>query len=175
MAQPYVGQVIAVGFNFAPVGWLSCNGSLQPISQYEVLYTLIGTTYGGDGTTTFGLPDLRGRSPLNAGQKPGRSTYVMGQMSGSEAVSLLSSQVGAHRHGLLASALAGTTAVPSTTTALAQNPQTLVNVYGPGPGSTTLAPSAIGTAGSSLPHENRQPYIAVNYIICYAGIYPPQS
>lgn len=175
MGQPFVGQVLAVGFNFAPVGWLLCDGSTQSISEYEVLYTLIGTTYGGNGTTTFGLPDLRGRSPLNAGQKPGRSTYVMGQMSGSETVTLLSNQVGAHSHRLMASSLTGTTATPSGTTALAQSPQTLVNVYGAGPGNTTLAPSAIGRAGSSLPHENRQPFIAVNYIICFAGIFPPQS
>jgi microcystin-dependent protein len=176
MGQPFVGQVIAVGFNFTPSGWLACNGQLVSISQYEVLYTLIGTTYGGNGQTTFGLPNLQGRSPVNAGQGPGLSTYVLGQTAGSESVTLTAAQVGAHNHALVASAQTGNVAKPANTLVLGQGSQSLAPVYGPAPSTTPLAPSAIGsTVGGNQPHENRQPFNTVNYIICYAGVFPSQS
>src|SRR5487761_1961833 len=98
MGQPYVGQIIAVGFNFAPVNWLLCDGSMQQISQFDALYSLLGTTYGGNGTTTFGLPDLRGRSPIGFGQGGGLSNYALGQIGGAERVTLTANQVGAHSH-----------------------------------------------------------------------------
>ena len=104
MAQPFVGQVIAVGFNFAPVGWFLCNGQLLPISQYDVLFNLLGTTYGGDGISTFGLPNMNGRAPLCMGTGSGLSTYVLGQAAGTESVTLLSNQVGLHSHTLATSA-----------------------------------------------------------------------
>src|SRR5271157_4168043 len=104
MAQPFVGQIIAVGFGFTPVGWLPCDGTTRPIAQYEPLYQLIGTTYGGNGTTTFGLPDLRGRAPVHFGRGSGLSTYVLGQISGSESVTMVASQAAAHNHNLVASA-----------------------------------------------------------------------
>jgi microcystin-dependent protein len=176
MGQPYVGQVIAVGFNFTPSGWLACNGQLVSISQYEVLYQLIGTTYGGNGQTTFGLPNLQGRSPVNIGQGPGLSTYVLGQTAGSESVTLTAAQVGAHNHALVASAQTGNVAKPANTLVLGQGSQSLAPVYAPAPSTTPLAPSAIGsTSGGNLPHENRQPFNTVNYIICYAGVFPSQS
>jgi microcystin-dependent protein len=175
MAQPFIGQIIAVGFNFAPVGWLLCDGSLHPIAQFDVLFNLIGTTYGGDGTSTFAVPDLRGRVAINQGQGPGLSNYVMGQIAGSENVTLIANQVGAHTHALMASSQVGSTITPGATVALAQNAQTLIEMYGTTAPNTSLAPSAIGIAGTPGPHENRQPVLTINYIICYQGIYPSQS
>ncbi|MGE0419017.1 MAG: phage tail protein [Acetobacteraceae bacterium] len=175
MAEPFVGQIIPVGFNFVPVGWLACNGQLVPISQYETLFMLIGTTYGGDGQTTFGLPDLRGRVPLGQGQGPGRSNYVIGQMAGTESVTLQSQQVGAHNHSVRASAQPGTTNVPGPTQALAVNSQTAANLYASPPATVTLAPGAIAPAGSSMPHQNLQPFQVINYIIAYNGIFPQQG
>jgi microcystin-dependent protein len=174
MAQPYVGQILAVGFNFAPVGWLLCNGQTLPIAQYDVLFNLIGTTYGGDGVTTFALPNLCGRVAVNQGQGLGLSPYVLGQIAGSEGVTLTSTQVGAHPHTMLASSQAGSTATPATTTALAQNAQPLMDIYATSAPNTTMG-NAIGVAGNSQPHENRQPYLTINYIIAFEGIFPSQN
>jgi microcystin-dependent protein len=175
MGQPFVGQVIAVGFNFVPQGWLACDGSTVPISNYDVLYALIGTTYGGNGTTTFGLPDLRGRSPVNAGQGPGLSNYILGQVAGTESINLTGNQIGAHSHPLLASSKLGTLSTPASNTAIAQPTGDSLSLFGVAPGNTTLSSNAIGASGSSLPHENRQPFLTINYIISYAGVFPSQS
>jgi microcystin-dependent protein len=175
MSQPFVGQVIAVGFNFVPTGWLACNGALVSISQYDVLFNLIGTTYGGNGTTTFGLPDLRGRSPVNAGQGSGLSSYIMGQMAGSENVTLTGNQVGTHNHTLLASSKQGTVSVPAATVAIAQPTGGAIPLFAPAPGTTTMAGSTIGPAGGNQPHENRQPSLTINYIISPFGIFPSQN
>ena len=175
MAQPYVGQIISVAFNFAPVGWHLCDGSQLSISEYETLYTLIGTTYGGNGTTTFGLPDLRGRAPLAAGQGAGLPTYVQGQLGGSESVTLIANQVGAHSHTLQASTQNGAATNPAPNLALAQNPVQAVPVYAPPPTTTPLAGTAIGNSTGGQPHENRQPFLAINYIIALNGVFPSQS
>ena len=176
MSQPFVGQVIAVGFNFAPVGWLACDGSIVSISEYTVLYQLIGTTYGGDGVSTFGLPDLRGRTPVSVGQGPGLSPYVLGQRAGTESVTLQANQVGSHNHLLMTSSKTATAATPATTLAIGQVPSTtLVKVFFPAPPTTTLSGTTIGPAGGNLPHENQQPFQTVNYIIAPFGIFPSQS
>jgi microcystin-dependent protein len=174
MAQPFVGQVIAVGFNFAPPGWLLCNGSVVPIAEFEPLYNLIGTTYGGNGQTTFALPDLRGRAPLGMGQGPGLSNYVLGQQGGVESVALASNQFASHTHALQAAATA-TTSTPGSTVVLG-TPDAATTLYAPSRGTTTLAPGAVSMGGGSgQPHENRQPSATINYIIAWAGIYPTQS
>ena len=175
MAEPFIGQIIPVGFNFAPVGWLLCNGQMVAISQFDVLFQLIGTTYGGDGQSTFGIPDLRGRAALGMGQGPGRSNYTIGQMAGTETVALQGQQIGAHNHLLRASGKPGTTNVPTSVQTLAVNSQTAANLYASPPTTVTLAPNAIAAAGSSSPHENRQPFQVINYIIAYEGIFPPRS
>jgi microcystin-dependent protein len=175
MGQPYIGQIIAVGFNFAPVGWVSCDGSLLPISEYSALFNLIGTTYGGDGQNTFAVPDLRGRSPLAAGQGQGLPVFVQGQIGGSESVSLTASQVGSHSHNLMASAQTGTVANPATNLALAQNAQPAVFVYGPPPSTTPLAGAAIAPSTGGQPHENRQPFLTINYIMSLFGVFPSQG
>jgi microcystin-dependent protein len=174
--EPFVGQIIPVGFNFAPVGWFLCQGQLVSIAEYTVLFQLIGTTYGGDGAETFGIPDLRGRVPLNQGQGPGLSTYVIGELIGTESVTLTSAQIGAHTHPFMTSSKAATLTTPANTSALGvASSGAGIFVYGAGPSNTSLAPGSIGPSGGSLPHENRQPFLAVNYIIAWAGIFPSQN
>lgn len=180
--EPFVGQIILVGFNFAPYGWFQCQGQLLPISQYDTLFALLGTTYGGDGVQTFALPDLRGRVAAHQGQLSGGSFYVPGERLGAEEITLTSNQVGAHTHQLKTSskaAPAGTGTTPSNTTVLGVStsgqPNSGIFVYGSGSPNTNLAPNSISPSGSSLPHENRQPYLALNYIIAWAGIFPSQN
>jgi len=175
MAQPYVGQIISVGFNFAPVGWQMCDGTLLAISEFDVLFNLIGTTYGGNGTTNFAVPDLRGRAPLCMGQGAGQPNYVQGQIAGAESVTLVGNQVGSHSHNLLASTQNGSASNPASGLALGQNPVSTVPVYGPSPANIALAGTSIGNSTGGLPHENRQPYLTINYIISLFGTYPSQS
>ncbi len=175
MAEPFIGQIMAVGFNFTPVGWLPCDGSLQPISEFSPLFSLIGTTYGGDGQQIFAMPNLNGRAPVGVGQKPGGSNFVIGQALVTEDVTLLANQVGSHNHGLLASASPGTATTPGPGVALAENAQVAAFLYAPVPATQPMSPQAIRPAGQSQPHENRQPYQVFNYIICAEGIFPSRS
>jgi microcystin-dependent protein len=175
VSEPFVGQVIAVGFNFAPVGWLLCNGQVVPISSYDVLFNLIGTTYGGDGTTTFAVPDLRGRTPFCMGTGTGLSPYLIGQMAGSENITLAPNQIGLHSHPLLTSAHPGTTATPSPSVVLGQGSQAAVHMYSAAAANTALKSGSISNSGSNIPHENRQPFQAVNYIIAAFGVFPSQG
>lgn len=172
----FVGQIIAVGFNFAPEGWVLCNGQTLPISEYDTLFSLIGTTFGGDGQTTFAAPDLRGRSPLGQGTGAGLSSYFVGQSSGSENVTLSMDQTAAHTHEVMASIATGTVSTPSETVMIANQPNANFNVYALAPGDTNLAPAAVSpSTGDSQAHENRQPFNTVNYIISAVGIYPSQN
>lgn len=169
MSNPFVGEIRLFAGNFAPAGWAFCDGSLLSIAQNEVLFTLIGTTYGGDGAQTFALPDLRGRVPLHAGQGPGLSPVVMGQSGGSEAVTLGPAQLPAHSHPLYgsttaASATAGTSGLPGAT---ASTP-----LYGNTPGGPALAPQALASSGGGQAHNNMAPFQAVSYIVSLFGIYP---
>ena len=175
MAQPFLGQIIAVGFNFAPVGWQLCQGQLLPIADNTSLFNLIGTTYGGDGASTFALPNLCGRVAIDQGQAPTLSNYVLGQLGGSETVTLSVNEIGGHSHPLMASAKVGTTDTPDGAMALAQNAQILVNMYASATPSVSLAPASVTSVGSGQPHENRQPYLTINYIIAVNGIYPQQG
>jgi microcystin-dependent protein len=174
MAEPFVGQVIAVGFNFAPVGWRICDGSLLPISDYVTLFNLIGTTFGGDGQTTFALPDLRGRAVLGMGQGQGLSPYALGQQGGAESVVLASGQVGSHSHSLAAAATA-TTPAPGPSVVLGTTAAADL-IYAKSGTSAALASGAVSpSVGGGLPHENRQPSLAITYIISLFGIYPSQN
>ena len=179
MAEPYVGQVVAVGFNFAPVGWQLCDGSLLSIAEYQALYTLIGTIYGGDGTNTFAVPDLRGRGVNSQGQAPRLQNYNIGQMAGFETVTLTTPNMPAHSHFPQAqpSAASGTAAAPSNTTVFGGPIDTTIHLYGPVPATPVALNNAVVTPsiGGSQPHENMQPYQVVNYIIALLGIYPSQS
>lgn len=173
MSDFFLGTIRLVGFNFAPVGWALCQGQPLSIAENPALFSLLGTTFGGDGVNTFNLPDLRSRVALGQGQGPGLSNYVQGQAAGVEAVTLTAGQAPAHSHPLMAAANVSASN-PGPALALG-TPETAVKMYGGTGASTALAPSSIGAFGSSLPHENRQPYLALNYIAALTGIFPSRS
>jgi microcystin-dependent protein len=166
MANPFIGEIRLFAGNFAPQGWAFCDGSLQAIAQNDVLFALIGTTYGGDGQQTFALPDLRGRVPLHQG-----GGFVIGQLAGTESVTLTAAQLPAHSHSLKASSATGA-AVPAGGVLAANS----VSVYGTGTPPTSMAPQAISPAiGGGQPHNNMAPFAAVSYIISLFGIFPTQN
>ena len=173
MAEPFVGEIRMGGWNFAPLGWAFCNGQLLPIAENEVLFTLIGTTYGGDGQTTFALPDLRGRVPIHQGTGAGLSTRVIGQSIGVEQVTLTTSQLPQHAHALQASANASTAAAGPAGNLVANAGTT--NLYGSGPPTTDMSADAVGGAGGGQPHNNLAPYQCVSFIIALFGIFPSQA
>jgi len=174
--EPYLGQLMLVGFNFAPQGWALCNGQILSIAQNTALFSLLGTTYGGNGVTTFALPDLRGRAPLHFGQGPGLSNYTQGEASGTETVTLLQTQIPAHNHTIAANSNTGTGSDPSGAIPAAFG--TSLPPEGPWTTSganTTLAPSAVGVTGGSQPHSNMQPFLVLNWIIATEGIFPSRG
>ena len=176
MSNPYLGEIRLLGFNFAPVGWLPCDGRLVAISEYDALFTLLGTTYGGDGITTFALPDLRSRIPVHQGQGPGLSNYVIGQMSGTESVTLTQNQIPAHTHQAYATTAAATTGTPGNTVVPGTvSGQTMYVTDTTGGVAFTQAPQAMTTAGGSQPHENCMPTLTVNYCIAVSGIFPSRN
>lgn len=170
MATPFIGEIRIVGFSFVPNGWAACNGQLLNINDHDALFALIGTTYGGDGQTTFAVPDLRGRIGLGLG-----SGFIIGEQAGQESVTLTQLQIPAHSHTLAASAAAGKTNLPQDSHfALIGNATRSDLLYG-NPGDQDAAAGMIGTSGSGAPHENRQPFLCMNYIISLFGIFPPQN
>jgi len=180
MSQPFVGQMIRVGFNFAPAGWMKCQGQLVPIDQYETLFNLIGTTYGGDGQTTFALPDLRGRVALSMGQGPGLATYQIGEQGGTQDVTLTTQQMPSHQHLVNVFTFPATSNAPSTQLLLADEgpaPVSLVYTYAPydSANQTPLNSRSIGFNPGGQPHENRQPLLAITWCISMFGIYPSQN
>jgi microcystin-dependent protein len=174
---PYLGEIRLFGGNFAPANWHLCDGGLLSISNYSTLYALIGTTYGGDGQTTFAVPDLRGRFPVNQGTGAGLSSYVIGQASGSETVTLLETQIPSHSHSLIAQATAATTSQPSN--ALLAQPEQSELLYldptGITPNDVTLALDTVQPSGNTLQHDNIMPTLAATYIIALAGIFPSRN
>jgi microcystin-dependent protein len=181
MSQPYVGQILMFAGNFPPSGWMTCSGQLLPISEYETLFNLIGTTYGGDGQSTFGLPDLQGRVAIHQGQGPGISqNYVVGAEAGTETVTLNSNQIPLHNHMLLANTATngGTNQIPSSSTILANEgvsggPTTPPKTYLPAGGTQVVMSNAsIANAGGNQPHNNIQPVLAITYCISLFGIFP---
>lgn len=171
--DPYVGEIKLVPYNFAPQGWAFCDGSLLSIADNEVLFQLIGTTYGGDGQNTYALPDLRGRAIFHRGQGPGLSPYFNGQPGGKEAVALVTTELPAHRHGVRAASAIGTQASP-VGEHLAQSPLALGNVYANNPTDSILSPASMAVTGGGGAHQNMQPYLTLNYIICLFGVFPTQ-
>ncbi|HTR86397.1 MAG TPA: tail fiber protein [Reyranella sp.] len=176
MASPYVGQIISVGFNWSPVGWAACNGQALPIVEYEALFTLIGTTYGGDGQATFKVPNLNGSVPIGMGQGTGLSPYSLGQAGGVEEVTLTVNQIAQHNHSINFSSNPATNTAPTTNIAIGAGVTSqLYGLYAPGPGTQALGPATITNSQSGAqPHENRQPYQVLNYIICTQGLFPPR-
>lgn len=168
MAQPYVGEIRMFGGNFAPAGWMFCEGQLLPISENETLFQLIGTTYGGDGESTFALPDLRGRIPIHMGTGPSGTTYQLGETGGVESVTLTVNQIPVHSHALLA---AGVVANDPNPAGNVPAESSAVALYQSGAPSAAMA-NSIGLVGGSQPHENLQPFLCVNFIISLFGIFP---
>jgi len=164
MAQPYVGEIRMFGGNFAPAGWMFCEGQLLPISEYETLFNLIGTTYGGDGQSTFALPDLRGRLPIHQG-----NGFTLAETGGAEEITLTVNQIPAHSHPMLASSATASQTTPQGTVLATP---TVPDLYRPGAGNTPLAAQSISPTGGSQPHTNFQPYLCVDFIISLFGIFP---
>ena len=176
MSQPFIGEIRIFGFGRTPNGWVACDGSLLSIAEYDVLFTLIGTTYGGDGQTTFAVPDLRGRLPIHQGQGPGLSTYVIGQASGTETVTLLSQQMPGHSHIALATtAAASTGSVGTAVIPGAVSGETVYVTDTSGGIPFGLAPQSVTTAGGVQPHSNLMPTLTLQYCIAWAGVFPSQS
>ena len=167
MSQPYVGEIRLFAGNFAPLNWAFCDGQLMSIAENIVLFELIGTTYGGDGQSTFQLPDLRGRVPVHQG-----SGHVQGESGGQEAVTLTAAQMPAHGHAMYAStAAASATQGPSGVLASSA----AMRLYGSGAPNMAMDPNALAQAGASQPHENMPPFVALNYIISLFGVFPSQN
>jgi microcystin-dependent protein len=181
MSQPFLGQIALFPYNFAPRGWALCRGQLLAISQNTALFSLLGTMYGGNGTTTFALPDLQGRVPISFGQGPGLSSYVEGEQDGVENVTLLSSENAIHSHTLFATTDVGNTA-SAANNQLAKSQAGSVhtgftkgNMYSTTAPNTSLFPTAIGPSGGNLPHNNIQPYQVLSYCIALQGIFPSRN
>ncbi|MDN3725261.1 tail fiber protein [Aequorivita sp. SDUM287046] len=167
--EPFIGQIQAFGFNFAPRGWAKCDGQILSIAQNTALFSLLGTMYGGNGQTTFALPDLRGRFPLHTGQGPGLPPYIQGQVGGTENVTLLSSNMPAHTHQLFASD-EGNSESPSGTFIAANGTNAFANSQ-----NSILAPNSVGAAGGSQPFPIKNPYLCINYCIALQGIFPSRN
>jgi microcystin-dependent protein len=174
MSQPYVGEIRIFAGTFAPVGWEFCAGQLLAISEYSTVFQLIGTTYGGDGQTTFGLPDLRGRVPIHTGTGVGLATRIIGQSGGQETVAVSNAQLPAHSHTLLVSEEVGKQAAPQGNL-LAQLPAATSKLYHTPTSPVSTSPSSVAETGESQPHDNLQPYLCLNYIISLFGVFPTQS
>jgi len=174
MDEAFLGEIRPISFPFAPRGWAFCNGQLLPINQNQALYSLLGTQFGGDGRNTFGLPDLRSRIPIGTGQLQGGGNYVQGQVAGTETVTLIGAQMPQHNHQVSAT-------LNVSNSADEQKPSSqlpalgTINQYSDGAANVTMGGSIGGStapAGGSQPHENRQPYLAINYVIALQGLFP---
>lgn len=174
MSDPYIGEIRMFAGNYAPQGWALCDGTLMSVSENDALFALIGTTYGGDGQTTFALPDMRGRLPLHQGTGPGLTTRVMGQMFGSEEVTLLQTQMPSHAHPLVVSTLDAVTSEVSNALPAGQPGDTLY-LSNPSVPAASMSNRTLQTAGGSQPHDNTMPFVCVNFIISLFGIFPSQN
>jgi microcystin-dependent protein len=176
MSNPFVAEIRIFCGNFAPKGWAFCNGQILPISQNTALFSLLGTTYGGDGKSNFALPNLQGSFPMHPGAGPGLTLRDLGESGGTGTVTLIASEMPTHAHAPFASGDAATSASPVPGVASpVMLAATSVPVYGALTEPTSLDGAAIGPAGGNQPHENHQPYLALNFIIALQGVFPPRS
>jgi microcystin-dependent protein len=185
MSNQFLAEIRIVPFQFAPQGWAFCDGQILPLSQNTALFSLLGTTYGGDGKSNFALPNLQGMAPMQQGQGPGLSLRDLGESSGVPNVTLIQSEIPVHTHTLQATVTTGTSASPSNTNELAfanaaggkQGGGSVVNYYSTNTGSPNaiLNPAGISVAGGSLPHNNMMPFLVLNYIIALQGVFPARS
>lgn len=176
MADPFVAEIRIFPFNFAPTGWALCNGQLMPISQNTALFALLGTTYGGDGKSTFALPNMQGSAPMHPGQGQGLSLHDLGEIGGSQFVTLLESEMPAHAHGVgRARAEGGDSVNPGGAVwAQAGAGRGAAALYIAGPATGKVNPFSLGPTGGSLPHNNMQPYLTLNFCIALQGVFPPR-
>lgn len=173
MGSPYVGEIRIFAGSFAPAGWAFCNGQLLAISEYETLFNLIGTTYGGDGQNTFAVPNLNGRVPVHQGQGPGiTQNYQIGEMAGVESVTLTTQQIPTHNHAFLCSIDAAAATDP-TNQVIAQSSQ--IHLFTEDVANKPMNPAALLPVGGSQPHENMQPYLCISFIISLFGVFPTQN
>jgi microcystin-dependent protein len=178
MSSPFVAEIRIFGFNFAPKGWATCDGQILPLSQNTALFSLLGTTYGGNGQTTFALPNLQGSAPLQQGQGPGLSLRDLGETGGEQTVTLLDTEMPAHSHTAASANAAGGGTLLSPAGNIWANPSTrraTVNMYAAGPGNAPMDAGTLTPAGGSQPHNNMPPYLCLNFCIALQGIFPPRS
>lgn len=177
MSDPFVAEIRMFAGNFAPTGWALCNGQLLPISQNTALFSLLGTFYGGDGKSTFALPNLEGSAPLGQGQGKGLSEYFLGQSSGSDTVTLITTEIPIHTHNVMASNQQADLIPPAPALILGRPNGATPYVPGsnPNPPLVNMNFQALGIFGSSLPHNNMMPYLTVTFIIAMQGVFPPRS
>lgn len=168
-SEPFLGELMLVPYNFAPRGWAFCNGQILSIAQNTALFSLLGTTYGGNGQTTFALPDLRGRVAVSSGQGPGLSNVDLGQLSGTETVTLLTTQMPAHNHGIAAANGGATASRPG------GNVPAGGGTYASASDGAVMNAAMVQNAGGGQPHENRQPFLGLNYCIALEGIFPSRN
>jgi len=171
MAEPFLAEIRIVGFNFAPRGWALCDGQILPINQNQNLYSLLGTTYGGDGRTSFALPDLRGRTPIHFGQDDGRPNYLLGQKGGFETVTLTQAEMAAHTHTAKASSAQGDAPVPAGNI-LADTPQ---QIYAAPAALVSIQPATIANVGGGQAHNDMQPVLVLNFCIALQGLFPSRN
>jgi microcystin-dependent protein len=176
MADPFVAEIRIFPFNFPPKGWAWCDGQLMPISQNTALFSLLGTTYGGDGKSTFALPDMQGNAPMHPGQGPGLSLHDLGETGGSDTITLLESEIPSHSHTFRASNQQGDVQQPTPTTSFARANGALPMVPGAnGLPLVTMSDSALTPAGGDQPHNNMQPYLTMYFNIALQGVFPPRT
>jgi len=175
MADPFVAEIRIFPFNFAPKGWAWCDGQLLPLSQNTALFSLLGTTYGGNGKSNFALPDLQGRAPMHPGQGPGLSLHDLGETGGSETVSLLESEIPSHSHAFRAAGVVADNPVPQNTLLATPSSDTPYVAGTPTPPLVSMAPEALAPAGGDQPHNNMQPYLTFYFCIALQGVFPPRT
>jgi microcystin-dependent protein len=175
MADPFVAEVRVFGFNFPPKGWAFCDGQLMPISQNTALFSLLGTMYGGDGKSTFALPDLQGRVPISSGQGAGLSQYFVGEETGSETETLLISEIPAHNHNIMTQVQPAGSNTADSASSISRSVGGSAFKATPFGTTANLAPEAMTVTGASLPHNNMMPYLTLNYCIALQGVFPPRS
>lgn len=173
--DPFVAEIRIFPFNFAPKGWAFCDGQILPLSQNTALFSLLGTTYGGDGKSNFALPNMQGNAPMHPGQGPGLSLHDLGEIGGSETVSLLQSEIPSHNHAVMTAVNASLVAIPSPAVSLARSRgfngyQTVTNQN-----LVTMSDQTLAPAGGDQPHNNMQPYLTLNFCIALQGVYPPRT
>lgn len=175
MADPFVAEIRIFPFNFAPKGWAFCNGQLMVLSQNTALFSLLGTMYGGDGKSTFGLPDLQGRAAMHQGQGPGLSLHDIGEQGGQASVTLIASELPTHTHAVNCSTASANKLSPAGNFPAGSLPATQMRYVASAAAPVQMGPGTVNGGGGGLPHENRQPYLALNFCIAMQGVFPPRT